>query len=120
MRVLSVRQPWASMIASGVKSIELRSWTTPYRGPVVILAGSSPWRGGHDYQLGPLGVSIAVVQLVDVRPAAPSDAAAACLGPPPGHHAWVLRDPRPLPAVSIKGRLGLYRLDTATRVMLGL
>jgi hypothetical protein len=36
--VLSVRQPWASYIAGGLKSIELRSWSTDYRGWLWIHA----------------------------------------------------------------------------------
>lgn len=38
-RALTVRQPWASLIALGVKTIETRSWSTAYRGPLVIHAG---------------------------------------------------------------------------------
>jgi hypothetical protein len=37
-RVLTIRQPWASLIALGHKTIETRSWSTPYRGPVLIHA----------------------------------------------------------------------------------
>ena len=36
--VLSVRQPWASYLASGLKSVELRSWATDYRGWLWIHA----------------------------------------------------------------------------------
>ncbi len=39
MRILSVRQPWAELIVSGIKRIENRTWTTSYRGPVIIHAG---------------------------------------------------------------------------------
>lgn len=38
---LSVRQPWAWAIISGGKTIENRSWTTPYRGPLLIHAGKA-------------------------------------------------------------------------------
>jgi len=41
MKALSVIQPWATLIASGVKTIETRSWPTPYRGPLAIHA--SKW-----------------------------------------------------------------------------
>jgi hypothetical protein len=37
---LSIRQPWAELILSGNKSIELRSWTTSYRGWLWIHAAS--------------------------------------------------------------------------------
>jgi hypothetical protein len=38
-RVLSVRQPWA--IVSGVKPVENRSWSTRYRGQVLIHASTT-------------------------------------------------------------------------------
>lgn len=39
MKALTIRQPWASLIAAGVKTIETRSWSTRYRGPLAIHAG---------------------------------------------------------------------------------
>lgn len=41
MKVLSVRQPYASLIAAGVKRFESRTWSTDYRGPLLIHASSS-------------------------------------------------------------------------------
>lgn len=41
MKTLTIRQPWASLIALGAKTIETRSWTTNYRGPIAIHAGTS-------------------------------------------------------------------------------
>ncbi len=35
---LSIRQPWVELILRGVKSIELRKWTTDYRGPLWLHA----------------------------------------------------------------------------------
>lgn len=107
-RALVVRQPWASLIAEGRKTIELRSWSTSYRGPVLILAGSVVWRG-TEYPIGPRGVTLCLVDLVDVRAATPEDEAAACLTPPESFgFAWMLRDARPVRQVPVKGKLGLY------------
>ncbi len=39
MRAITIRQPWASLVALGVKTIETRSWRTSYRGPLAIHAG---------------------------------------------------------------------------------
>ena len=39
MKALTVRQPWASLIALGVKTVETRSWSTKLRGPIAIHAG---------------------------------------------------------------------------------
>ncbi len=39
IRVLAVRQPWASLIIEGLKTIEVRSRNTNIRGQVAIYAG---------------------------------------------------------------------------------
>lgn len=41
LRALTVRQPWAWAIAKGFKDVENRSWTTTYRGPMVIHAAKA-------------------------------------------------------------------------------
>lgn len=38
VRAISLWQPWASAIARGAKRIETRSWSTRYRGPLLIHA----------------------------------------------------------------------------------
>src|SRR6516165_9385512 len=40
MKALSVRQPFAHLIVTGIKRIENRFWATPYRGPLLIHAAS--------------------------------------------------------------------------------
>lgn len=39
---ISVKQPWAALIASGKKTVEVRRWPTAYRGPVLIHAARVP------------------------------------------------------------------------------
>jgi len=39
MKVITIKQPWASLIMSGLKRFEFRSWKTNYRGDVLIHAG---------------------------------------------------------------------------------
>lgn len=41
MKVLSILQPWASLIVLGHKKIETRSWNTNYRGELLIHASLS-------------------------------------------------------------------------------
>jgi hypothetical protein len=36
---LSIQQPWAGLIACGLKDIENRTWRTNFRGPFLIHAG---------------------------------------------------------------------------------
>src|ERR1035438_4171252 len=38
MKALTLTQPWATLVAIGVKRIETRSWYTHYRGPLAIHA----------------------------------------------------------------------------------
>jgi activating signal cointegrator 1 len=38
MKALSLTQPWATLVAIGAKKIETRSWSTSYRGPLLIHA----------------------------------------------------------------------------------
>jgi (5-formylfuran-3-yl)methyl phosphate synthase len=37
--VLSLKQPWATLLVHGLKSIEIRRWSTTRRGPLLIHAG---------------------------------------------------------------------------------
>jgi hypothetical protein len=39
MKCLTIRQPWATLIALGEKQFETRSWRTSYRGDLAIHAG---------------------------------------------------------------------------------
>ena len=39
MKVLTIRQPWATLIMRGDKRFEFRSWQTKYRGELLIHAG---------------------------------------------------------------------------------
>ena len=38
MKALTLTQPWATLVAIGAKRIETRSWSTSYRGPLLIHA----------------------------------------------------------------------------------
>lgn len=40
MKVLTLKQPWATLVAEGIKKYEFRSWKTKYRGKVLIHAGA--------------------------------------------------------------------------------
>lgn len=40
LKVLTLRQPWATLVAEGIKKYEFRSWETNYRGKVLIHAGT--------------------------------------------------------------------------------
>ncbi len=39
MKVITIQQPWATLIAEGYKEYEFRTWKTKYRGEILIHAG---------------------------------------------------------------------------------
>lgn len=39
MRVITLKQPWATLVAEGLKKYEFRSWKLNYRGEILIHAG---------------------------------------------------------------------------------
>ena len=42
MKVITLQDPWASLVMWGEKKIETRSWKTNYRGPLLIHASKNP------------------------------------------------------------------------------
>lgn len=94
-KAISIRQPWATLIALRHKRYETRGWETPHRGPIAIHA-SKDWRARSSWQFwlrrvfrealpeetwlrftnrhsgaaqwkGPLGAVIAVANLVECQ-----------------------------------------------------
>lgn len=104
MKALSVKQPWANMIASGAKTIETRTWATAYRGELLIVSSKSP-------RIEPAGYALAIVRLVDCRPMTIRDELAAACQIYPEAHSWVLKDIRPIDPFPVKGSLGIYEVD---------
>lgn len=39
MKVITIKQPWATLIAEGLKDYEFRTWKTKYRGDILIHVG---------------------------------------------------------------------------------
>ncbi len=127
MRALTVRQPWASLIISGVKNIENRSWTTDHRGPIVITssAASAPaheWENARailesidpehpaisaffdNPRNAPVGMALGTVEVVSVLTDIENSPWTI-----PGNWHWVLANPRPFdPPVQCVGKLGLW------------
>lgn len=133
LRGLSLTQPWASLVAFGAKTIETRSWSSPYRGEVAVHAAKGfpreaveqtflhPFAGVlfangvlKPAQL-PRGEIVAVARLADCI----ETRAVSCDGRPPherafgdfgpGRWAWLLADVQALrQPVPCKGALGLW------------
>jgi hypothetical protein len=119
VKALTVRQPWAELIASGAKPVENRTRPFHHRGPLAIHAGrqSDPCAVRLPFVRAALaaagadqvfGAVIALADLIDCHPDA------GCCRPwgEPGVHHLVLANVRRLPTpVLARGQLGLWAID---------
>ncbi|WP_219680812.1 ASCH domain-containing protein [Bradyrhizobium canariense] len=134
MKIISVRQPWASLIVIGgtdvstgaieLKDVENRTWPTSYRGPVLIHASQRPddisldeierrfgVRLTSDQKLG--GV-VGITEIINCTRPHPSRWYA------PGCYGFVLANSRPLPFVPWKGALSLRSAPAELMELCGL
>lgn len=70
MKVLTIKQPFATLIAEGLKEYEFRTWKTKYRGELLIHAGKGvdkkAMKKFEKYNLDyPSGCILASVNLTD-------------------------------------------------------
>jgi len=110
VKALSLKQPWANLIASGKKTIETRRWGTDYRGDILIVSAKRP-------KIAPAGYAVALARLVECRPMTLSDEQAAMCEVYEDAVAWVLRDIRPLRPFPVTGQLGLFDTEVDSALL---
>jgi hypothetical protein len=105
MKALSVKQPWANMIAKGEKTIETRPWSTDYRGEILIVSSRDP-------DIPPAGYALAVATLVDCRPMSVLDEPDAQCRKYPKAVSWVLENVQRIKKpFQVQGQLGVFEVD---------
>lgn len=129
MKVLSLREPYASLIKEGIKTIETRSWKTNYRGKLYIHASLGKIKL-NDLNTQKLlsyltdkemkyGRIIACVNLVDCQymdekfiiKINKNPKQKACGLYEVGRYAWLLKDIEILQEpINAKGKLGIWNL----------
>ena len=136
MKALSLLQPWATLVVTGIKHIETRSWSTRYRGPLLIHA--SKGKSGKifadeprfkryipDFSQLPFGYIIGRVMLIDIikidtATLSASDKLFNGLRPEEkafgdykeGRYAWILQEPVAFKTLhEAKGSLMLWEFD---------
>jgi hypothetical protein len=119
MKALSIRQPWAWLIAHGVKDVENRTWHTNFRGRFLVHAGVRFDEDGHRriwatrelrsglptsfprpdaFQRGGIVGEAVLVDCVEAHPSRWFS----------GPIAFVLVEPRPLSFVECRGMLNFF------------
>lgn len=111
MKALSLRQPWANMVAREKKTIETRTWSTKYRGTIAIHAAKSKKGYGGLHPEPPYGAIVALAYIYMCRPMQEDDEHEACCKLYPGAWAWHLSMIRPVEPVFCRGMMGLFEID---------
>lgn len=119
MKALSIRQPWAWLIVHGGKDVENRTWHTKLRGRFLVHASAGmtsseftqallfcserdlPMPDRDDMMRGGIIGSVELFDSVDH-----SDSPWYM-----GDKAFLLRDPKPIEFIPLKGRLGFFDID---------
>lgn len=130
MKCLSIKQPWATLIATNQKKIETRSWKTNYRGEIYIHASKTwdqtlkekePYRNWIKGISIPTGMIIAKAQLVDCVPMTPDFIEKVRQNPieyaagdyQEGRYGWILEDIEPLKnPIPAKGMLTIWNYES--------
>jgi hypothetical protein len=113
--VLSIRQPYAWLVVTGIKDIENRSRRVNYRGPILIHASRSMYhlneesaekiqasygiRIPREYDIGGVVGMAEIVDCVRTHPSVWKD---------DDSWGWVLTNARPLPFRECKGAVGFF------------
>lgn len=140
MKVISLWQPWATLVALGLKRNETRSWATDYRGPLAIHAAKLRDRDSRDFYTEvllydqrfadvlrkhgyytfdglPFGAVVCTTILAGCRPAEQctdlSDMERLVGGYAPGRFAWTLANVERIEPVPVVGRQGFFWWERA-------
>ncbi len=137
MKVLTISQPFASLIAVGAKFVENRNWRTSYYGPIAIHAGSgTQFLTRSELRAYHTGAVIAVARLVNclhiesIREGAAKWPTACPNGVSrtwselrehrhtEGLWCWVLEDVTRIKPIPAKGQIGLWDWEPPPGVLI--
>lgn len=119
MKCLSLKQPWAELIVSGKKTIELRKWNTHFRGEFLVHASKSTkkeWMEQFGFEELPKGCIVGKANLVEVKKYTSHDELAAdaqkhCAGKEwwaQPTYGFILEKAERLTPIPLKGRLNFF------------
>lgn len=119
-KALSVKQPYATLITQGVKTIELRTKDTKYRGKVIICSTAKK------HGTLPVGCTMCKVEIYGTKPVSElTKEEIRATGLSKDHpywekakYAWLLKDAEPLIEFPVSGQLGLWNLVYTKDILL--
>lgn len=129
MKVISIKEPYATLIKENIKNIETRSWKTNYRGEIYIHASKTSSKI-TDKKLLELtknlkpsnGNIIAKATLVDckymdkefINEIKQNKTEYLCGDYKEGRYAWILKDIKKIKPIKAKGKLNIWNYEIET------
>lgn len=109
MKALTLKEPYAGLIASGKKTIETRTWWPPltmYPGKqeFIITAAKKPKTENS-------GLAICTARIEIVTQMTKDHEVVACCDIYPGAFSWFLFDVKRIKPFPVKGMLGFFEID---------
>lgn len=121
MKVISIQEPYGTLILKGHKKIETRSWKTNYRGELYIHTSSTIFKGDNskafkyinkeDLVFGYIICKCKLVDCIEMTDEFIStvDSKELELGVySNGRYAWVLEDIEPINKIPCRGKLNIW------------
>jgi predicted transcriptional regulator len=119
MKALSLKQPFAELVVSGRKKIELRKWNTKFRGEFFVHASKSPDKESMNrfgFDNLPVGCIVGKAKLVDVKHYNSEEEHKKDNDLHFGNSKWgncgfVLKDAERIKEIPCKGKLGFWEFN---------
>ena len=134
MKAISLQNPWAQLVVSGFKTVEAKTWTTDYRGELLICSKARSDKLLEKAVLDVIeeetdlafeqseffvnGAVLGKVQLVDIRPLTEDDLEESWMDPAELEaaetplYAWVFDNAEPIAEpIEVKGKPRLFDVE---------
>ena len=116
MKALSLKQPFAELIVSGKKTIELRNWNTKFRGKFLIHASKIPDSKSmkeFGFDKLPVGVIVGEAELIEVKKYEndlehKKDKSKHLANSLWGKYGFILKNVKKIKPIEAKGKLGFW------------
>jgi len=104
MKALSIKEPWATLILEGKKTIETRTWKTNYRGEILLCASKNP-------KSNISGKAFATAKITACIPMTKEHERNALCEIYPKANSWFLTEVKKIEPFEVKGQLGIFEVE---------
>ncbi len=119
MKALSLKQPFAELVVSGKKTIELRKWKTNFRGKFLIHASKVPDKKAmkkFGFKLLPLGAIVGKSNLISIKKYESEkgflkDKNKHLADSSWGNYGFILKDSKRIKPIPAKGKLNFWESE---------